>query len=74
VYTHDASATNGDADAARSSDASPSGIKDNQVLLTVVSNYSRCLQNNQQLIALQSWITENKQAVEEINQKKGNKK
>jgi len=74
VYAHDVSATNGDADATRSSDASSSGIKDNQVLLTVISNYSRCLQNNQQLIALQSWITENKQAVEEINQKKGNKK
>ena len=38
VYTHDISATSGDADATRSSDASPSGIKDNEALITIISN------------------------------------
>ena len=73
VFTHDASATGSDADAARSSDASPSGIKDNEALFTIIGNYSRCLQNSQQLINLQRWIDDNKRAVEESNakQKKG---
>jgi phage FluMu gp28-like protein len=74
VFTHDASASNGDADATRSSDASPSGIKDNEALLTIVSNYSRCLQNNQQLTSLQEWINNNKRAVDEANTEKGKKK
>ena len=69
VFTHDASATNGDADATRSSDASPSGIKDNEALLTIISNYSRCQQNAQQLISLQKWVVDNKAAVDEANAK-----
>lgn len=69
VYAHDASATGSDADAARSSDASPSGIKDNEALITIISNYNRCMQNNQQLIGLQKWIIDNKQAVDESNEK-----
>ncbi len=73
VYTHDISATNGDADASRSSDATTSGIKDNEALLTIISNYSKCEQNAQQLIALQKWITDNKLAVDEANAK-GKKK
>lgn len=72
VYTHDISATNGDADSTRASDASTSGIKDNQALLTIVSNYSRCLQNSEQLINLQKWINDNQRAIEESN--KGKKK
>lgn len=74
VFTHDASATNGDADATRSSDASPSGIADNEALITIISNYSRCQQNAVQLIELQRWITENKAEVDRINAEKGSKK
>jgi hypothetical protein len=74
VFTHDASAINGDADATRSSDASASGIKDNEALLTIISNYSRCQQNAVQLIELQKWITENKTEVDRINAEKGSKK
>lgn len=73
VYTHDVSATSGDADAARSSDASPSGIKDNEALLTIINNYSRCMQNSQQLIGLQQWINDNKRAVDEMNAKEKKK-
>jgi len=74
VFTHDASAINGDADTTRSSDASASGIKDNEALLTIISNYSRCQQNAVQLIELQKWITENKTEVDRINAEKGKKK
>ena len=70
VYTHDASATSGDADPARASDASPSGIKDNEALLTIFSNYSRCEQNAEQLIALQKWIVDNKAAVDKMAKEK----
>lgn len=70
VYTHDISATNGDADSTRASDASPSGIKDNTALLTIISNYSRCEQNAQQLIALQKWILDNQKAVQDSNKEK----
>jgi hypothetical protein len=71
VYTHDISATNGDADSTRASDATPSGIKDNQVLATIISNYSICLQNKEQLNNLRQWINDNKRAIEEANKKKG---
>ena len=66
VYAHDISAISGDADPARASDASPSGIKDNEALITIFSNYSRCEQNAEQLIALQKWITDNKSAIDKI--------
>jgi hypothetical protein len=69
VFAHDASATNGDADTARSSDASPSGIADNSSLITIIGNYSRCQQNAEQLIGLQNWIAENKTAIDELNTK-----
>jgi hypothetical protein len=73
VYAHDASATSGDADSARASDASPSGIKDNEALLTIFSNYSRCEQNAEQLIALQKWIADNKAAVDKMAEEKKKK-
>ena len=65
VFTHDSSASSSDADATRASDATPSGVADNQALLTIIGNYSRCLQNNQQLEGLQRWINDNKRAVDE---------
>lgn len=73
VYTHDSSASANDADSTRASDASPSGVADNQALLTIISNYSTCQQTREQLISLQKWITDNKAAIDEVNAKKGKK-
>jgi hypothetical protein len=56
VYLHDQAATSGIPEATRSSDATASDVRDNQALATVVANYSRCLQNAQQLISLQDWV------------------
>ena len=67
VYTHDISATTGNADSTRASDASPSGVADNTALLTIISNYSTCQQNTEQLRQLQQWIIENKDAVDRLN-------
>ncbi len=69
VFTHDISATGGNADATRSSDASPSGIKDNEALFTIIGNYSTCMQNAEQLRNLQQWINDNRQSIEELNKK-----
>ena len=69
VYTHDASASASDADPARASDATSSGIKDNTALLTIISNYASCMQTREQLISLQQWINDSKRAVEEVNAK-----
>jgi hypothetical protein len=74
VFLHDTSATSSDADPTRSSDASPSGIKDNEALLTIFNNYSRCEQNAQQLISLQKWISDNKTAIDEMAKKEKKKK
>lgn len=74
VSVHDASATSSDADPARASDATPSGIKDNEALITITSNYSKCQQNSQQLIALQHWIVENKVAIDAMAEKEKKKK
>lgn len=70
VHVHDASATNGDADTTKSADATPSGVKDNQALGVVTENYSRCEQNAQQLILLQKWIVDNKDAIDKLNREK----
>jgi hypothetical protein len=69
VYLHDTSATNSDADSTRASDESSSGIKDNQALAVIVSNYARCTQNANQLIALQKWVIDSKAIIEESNKK-----
>ena len=65
VFTHGISASASDADATRSSDASPSGIKDNKALETVINNYSTCQQNAEQLKTLQEWIRLNNKIIEE---------
>lgn len=65
VHTHDASASSSNVDPTRASDASPSGIADNTALVTIISNYSRCEQNAQQLALLQKWILENKKIVDD---------
>jgi hypothetical protein len=69
VFAHDISATSSDADATRTSDASPSGITDTTALLAIIGNYSRCQQNAVQLTELQRWINENKTAIDELNKK-----
>lgn len=74
VFTHDISATGGDADATRSSDESPSGIKDNEGLVTILRNYSTCQQNAEQLKSLQDWIAKNQAAVQKSNEDKAPKK
>jgi hypothetical protein len=73
VFTHDSSATASDADPTRASDASSSGITDTTALVGIITNYSRCQQNGQQLIALQKWITDNKTEVDRINSEKSKK-
>lgn len=70
VYTHDLSATSGDADATRASDASPSGIEDTTALVGIITNYSRCQQNAEQLRQLQQWIIQNKEAVDAMAKEK----
>lgn len=67
VYTHDAAANSDYADPTRASDETASDIKDNQALATIVTNYSICAQNTNQLIALQQWINTQQS---EINKKK----
>lgn len=74
VYTHDISATSGDADSTRASDASPSGITDTQALIGIIKNYAICMQNSQQLIGLQQWINDNKRAVDDMAEKEKKKK
>ena len=73
VFTHDSSATASDADPTRASDASSSGITDTTALVGIITNYSRCQQNAQQLIALQKWIADNKTEVDRINSEKSKK-
>lgn len=70
VYLHDTSASGDDADTTRSSDETPSGIKDNQGLGIITDNYSICHRNAEQLVALQDWIREAQEAVREANEKK----
>ena len=69
VFTHDISASASDADATRSSDASPSGIKDTDALIGIIRNYAICQSNSVQLTELQRWINENKAAIDELNKK-----
>lgn len=69
VYTHDISASSGDADSTRASDATPSGIADNTVLGTIIGNYAICEQNAAQLVQLQQWISDNKTQVEKAGKR-----
>lgn len=80
VYVHDLAASmrnntgspNSDnADATRASDATPSGVADNQGLAVVVGNYAVCARNAEQLASLQQWIRDTHQQVEESNRNRG---
>ena len=73
VFTHDISASASDADATRSSDASPSGIKDTDALVGIIRNYAICQSNAVQLTELQRWINENKEAVDAMAKEKKKK-
>jgi hypothetical protein len=73
VFTHDSSATASDADATRSSDASPSTIKDTDALIGIIRNYAICQSNAVQLVELQRWISENKTAVDAMAAKEKKK-
>lgn len=74
VYTHDASARADNADPARASDETPSGVTDVGALVGVIGNYSRCQQNAQQLASLQKWILDNKEAVDKAAEEAKKKK
>lgn len=69
IELHDAAAKLANPDAQLASDKSPSGVMDNAALAVVISNYSACHANKQQLISLQKWITDNKAAIEAANLK-----
>jgi hypothetical protein len=69
VELHDAAAKLADPDAQLASDKSPSGIMDNAALAVVLSNYRVCHENKQQLISLQTWISDNKKAIDAANLK-----
>ena len=49
IHNHSTGAEAGVSDPTRAADGSSSGIKDNEALLTIISNYSACLQNAQQI-------------------------
>lgn len=58
IVLHD-SATNGEIpDTTRSIDESPSEVKLSDYSRTVIENYGSCLENSEQLIAIQNWIKE----------------
>jgi hypothetical protein len=65
VSLHDSAAKGSEPDPTGVADASPSGIKDNKALETVINNYSTCQQNAEQLKTLQEWIRLNNKIIEE---------
>ena len=67
VYLHDSSTQGLPAVPARSADETSSGIKDTVALATIVTNYSVCIQNAQQLAGLQQWLNDTKAAVDKAN-------
>ena len=69
VSLHDAAATNEDR-TTDYSNATPSGIKANEGLATIVSNYSICYQNKAHLESLQEFINNYNESVDKVNTKK----
>lgn len=69
VFTHDASATGRDADAARAADDNSSGVTANQALYRINENYDTCKATRDQLVALQDWIRETQANIEAENKK-----
>ena len=56
VRLHDAAAAGEFPGAARLADAAAAGVALSTVASTVTTNYGRCLENAEQLIALQDWV------------------
>jgi hypothetical protein len=71
VYLHDTSVLGNELNPDLASDDTESTVRDNQALGTVLSNYSVCLQNAQQLVSLQSWIIETKASIDQQNADRG---
>lgn len=71
VYLHDTSVLGNELNPDLASDDTESTVRDNQALGTVLSNYSICLQNAQQLVSLQSWIIETKASIDQQNADRG---
>lgn len=69
VELHDAAARLANPDATLASDRAASGIMDNSALTVVIGNYSMCHENKQQLLSLQTWIRDNKAAIDAANLK-----
>ena len=71
VYIHDSSVNGTAIDPQKASDSVDSPYTENQALGTVLSNYSVCLQNAQQLVSLQSWILLTKESIDKQNAERG---
>lgn len=72
VHAHNAGASPAiNLDLNLAADATSSFVKDNVALQTVVSNYSICLQNAQQLTSLQKYLIEVNNAIDKENEKRG---
>lgn len=71
VHIHDAAVKGEEVKDELATDQSDSPYKDTQALGTVLSNYSVCLQNAQELIGLQSWILKTKESVDKQNADRG---
>ena len=69
VSLHNDAVAARDADSARSSDATGSGVAANQALAVVTDNYSACHANAEQLTALQEYVREVQRIVAETNEK-----
>jgi hypothetical protein len=70
VYLHDVSAKGEQADREIARNKDPSGVADNEALAVVVTNYSRCRENAEQLRSLQNWISTTKTTVDKQNETK----
>jgi len=68
VSLHNDAVAARDADSARSSDATGSGVAANQALAVVTDNYSACHANAEQLTALQEYVREVQRVVAEANE------
>lgn len=70
VELHDSSALMIDPNTDLIKNNSTSDITDKEALNVIISNYARCHENTEQLIALQKWISDTKQLIETENSRK----
>jgi hypothetical protein len=69
VSLHDASAKSREPDIELASDPTSSGVTDTSALVTIITNYARCTQDQQQLMSLQKFIRDYNINVDIINAK-----